>query len=337
MKFKKIATAAIVSVSALALSGCLTLPGEFTSEAVINADGTYSFSYSGDVQIITMAMIMAEAAKAGANREFTPYCYGPVGSSMSQYGAVEVATEVAADVAAEEAAEAAARAADAAVADGAAAVDAAYDPENDPYAERECSPEEIASQRAEFDASNEREKQEAKDMQAMLGGIDPTNPETIADFTDRLERQRGWESVEWVKGGTFKVVYKTTGMLNDNFGFPLIADVPTGQPFLTIARWDDNSVYVSAPGFSSGDAAGVGSLGMMGAIFGASSGKGPSQKEMDELGIKNISGTFTVRTNGTIRTNNTEKGPVTEGGMQVMRWKVGGSSSTGAPATLIQL
>ena len=321
MMLKKIATISLVSVSALALSGCLTLPGEFTSEAVINADGTYAFTYTGDVQIITMAMMMAEAAKSGANREFTPYCYGPVGSSMSQYGMAEAAVE-----AVEMTEEAA---------DPAEVVDVVS--EEDPYAERECTPEEIASQREEFDRSIEREKQEARDMQAMLGGIDPTDPETIADFTDRLERQRGWESVEWVKGGTFEVVYKTSGVLNDNFGFPLIADVPTGQPFLTMTRWDDNSVYVSAPGFSSGDAAGMGSLGMMGAIFGGGSGKGPSQKEMDELGIKNISGTFTVRTNGTIRTNNTEKGPVTEGGMQVMRWKVGGSSSTGAPATLIQL
>ena len=321
MMLKKIATISLVSVSALALSGCLTLPGEFTSEAVINADGTYAFTYTGDVQIITMAMMMAEAAKSGANREFTPYCYGPVGSSMSQYGMAEAAVE-----AVEMTEEAA---------DPAEVVDVVS--EEDPYAERECTPEEIASQREEFDRSIEREKQEARDMQAMLGGIDPTDPETIADFTDRLERQRGWESVEWVKGGTFEVVYKTSGVLNDNFGFPLIADVPTGQPFLTMTRWDDNSVYVSAPGFSSGDAAGMGSLGMMGAIFGGGSGKGPSQKEMDELGIKNISGTFTVRTNGTIRTNNTEKGPMTEGGMQVMRWKVGGSSSTGAPATLIQL
>ena len=321
MMLKKITTISLVSVSALALSGCLTLPGEFTSEAVIYADGTYAFSYTGDVQIITMAMMMAEAAKSGANREFTPYCYGPVGSSMSQYGTAEAAVE-----ALEMTEEAA---------DPAEVVDVVS--EEDPYAQRECTAEEIAAQREEFDASIAREKQEAKEMSAMMGGLDPTDPETIADFTDRLERQRGWESVEWVKGGTFKVVYKTTGVLNDNFGFPLIADVPTGQPFLTIARWDDNSVYVSAPGFASGDAAGMGSLGMMGAMFGASSGKGPSQKEMDELGIKNISGTFTVRTNGTIRTNNTEKGPVTEGGMQVMRWKVGGSSSTGAPATLIQL
>jgi hypothetical protein len=336
MMLKKIATISMVSVSALALSGCLTLPGEFTSEAVINADGTYAFSYSGDVQIITLAMMMAEAGKASANREFTPYCYGPEGSSLSQYGDAG-AIEISSDAAAEGAA-----AYDAAVAAGAAAAatDAAASAEVDyvdPYAPRDCTAEELAAQREEFDASIAREKQEAKEMGAMLGGIDPTDPETIADFTDRLERQRGWESVEWVKGGTFKVVYKTNGVLNDNFGFPLIADVPTGQPFLTIHRWDDNSVHVSAPGFSSGDASGMGSLGMMGAMFGASSGKGPSQKEMDELGIKNISGTFTVRTNGTVRTNNTETGPASEGGMQVMRWKVGGTSSTGAPATLIQL
>jgi hypothetical protein len=328
MMLKKIATISMVSVSALALSGCLTLPGEFTSEAVINADGTYAFSYSGDVQIITLAMIMAEGAKASANREFTPFCYGPEGSSMSQYGAAEAAVEVidlsAEDAAAEGAAYAAAEA-------------AAKAGDVDPYAPRDCTAEEIAAQREEFDASIAREKQEAKEMGAMLGGIDPTDPATIADFTDRLERQRGWESVEWVKGGTFKVVYKTNGVLNDNFGFPLIADMPTGQPFLTIHRWDDNSVHVSAPGFASGDASGMGSLGMMGAMFGAGSGKGPSQKEMDDLGIKNISGTFTVRTNGSVRTNNTETGPASEGGMQVMRWKVGGTSSTGAPATLIQL
>lgn len=321
MMLKKITTAAALGVSILALSGCMTLPGEFTSDVTINTDGTYTFNYSGDVQIVTLAMIMAEAGKANANRTFTPYCYGPEGSSMSQYGTAEAAVEVI-EMPKE-------------IVNPAEAVDVVS--EEDRYAERECSAEEIASQREEFDASIAREKQEAKEMQAMLGGIDPSDPATIADFTDRLERQRGWESVEWVKGGTFKVVYKTTGVLNDNFGFPLIADVPTGQPFLTITRWDDNAVHISAPGFVSGDASGMGQLGMMGAMLGAGGGKGPSQKEMDELGIKTISGTFTVRTNGTVRTNNTETGAANEGGMQVLRWKVGSSSSTGAPTTLIQL
>ena len=324
MLLKKIVTVAALSVSSIALSGCLTLPGEFTSEAVINADGTYAFSYSGDVQIVTLAMIMAEGAKAGANREFTPYCYGPEGSSMGG------TTEVAVESVAAEAADVAEATADAAAVE--------YNPDEDPYAERECTAEEIASQREEFDASIAREKQEAKDMQAMLGGIDPSDPATIAEFSDRLERQRGWESVEWTKGGTFKVVYKTSGVLNDNFGFPLIADVPTGQPFLTITRWDDNSVQVSAPGFmgSGGGMDGSGMMAMAG-IFGGGGKGGPSSKEMEELGIKPLNGTFTVRTNGTIKTNNTETGPVAEGGMQVMRWKVSAGSPSGAPTTLIQL
>ncbi len=333
MLLKKFATVAALGVSTLALSGCLTLPGEFTSEAVINADGSYMFSYSGDVQIVTLAMMMAEAKKSELNREFTPYCYGPEGSSMGGYAEASVATidippppREGAD-AAMEGAEAAMEAADAA---------ADYDPENDSYAERPCTKEEIASQRAEFDANIAREKEEAKEMQAMLGGIDPTNPDTLADFTDRLERQRGWESVKWVRGGTFRVVYKTSGMLNDNFGFPLIADVPTGQPFLTITRWDDNAVQISAPGFVGGQSSmgDPGMLAMTGMFGGGKAGPG---KEMEKMGITPIKGSFTVRTNGTIRTNNTDKGPVTEGGMQVLRWKIDARSASEAPKTLIQL
>ncbi len=349
MMLKKIATISMVSVSALALSGCLTLPGEFTSEAVINADGTYSFSYSGDVQVITLAMMMMEEAKSKTNYEFKPYCYGEVGSSIyydryasPEYGAaqaveaVEMPSDAAADAAAADAgaaaAEAATEAASAAAAD-AAASDGAYAEEPNPYAERECTSEEVAAQRKQYDDEIARKTKEAEEMQAMLGGINPADPATIKQFTDRLERQRGWESVQWVQAGTFRVVYKTSGTLNDNFGFPLIADLPTGQPFLTITRWDDNKVQVSAPAFVNNTNA-SGSMAMMSGIMGGGAG---TSKEMEQLGLKQTNGTFTVRTNGTIVTNNTETGPTNEGGMKVMRWTVNGGSAAGAPVTLIQL
>ncbi len=336
MMLKKITTAAIVSVSALALSGCLTLPGEFTSEAVINADGTYAFNYSGEVQIVTLAMMMAEEAKSKTNYEFTPYCYGEPGSSLyyDRYASAAAmdATAGAAEATAAAAAATAEAAAVEATAEGAtdAAVEAAYDSSYEP---RECTKEEVAAQREQYDAEIARQKKEAEDMQAMLGGINPSDPATIKQFTDRLERQRGWESVKWVKGGTFNVVYKTSGTLNDNFGFPLIADVPTGQPFLTITRWDNNQVQVSAPAFINSSSS-TGPMAMMGDIMGGGSG---SSKEMEQLGLKQTKGTFTVRTNAIVVTNNTETGPTNEGGMKVMRWTVNGGTMTGAPVTLIQL
>ncbi len=313
MMMKKIAAAALASASILSLSGCLTFPGAFTSDVTILKDGSYSFAYTGEVNILTLAMMIEEEAKAKAQRAgFTPYCYGSapgeeVAAEAAAVEAVEAATEVAAETVAEPASDEA-------------------------YGERECTPEETEQQRAEYAETQARNEKEAKEMKALMGGIDPADPESIADFADRLERQAGWETVQHVAGGTFNIVYKTSGQLPANFGFPLIPDFPTGQPFLTIAKWDNGQTQVSAPGFT-GQAGGSGgsTLGMMAAIGGG----GPKSSDLEELGIKPIKGTFTVRTDGEILTNNTEKGPKTEQGLKVMRWKVTPESKA-APTTLIQ-
>ncbi len=109
------------------------------------------------------------------------------------------------------AADAAAEAADAA---GDAADAIATD---DGFEERECTTQEIADQKKEWDEDQERrkkEKEQGKKMFAMLlGGVDPEDPKTITKFTKEVERLAAWNKVEHLGNGVFKVDYKTKGPL----------------------------------------------------------------------------------------------------------------------------
>lgn len=71
--------------------------------------------------------------------------------------------------------------------------------EADGCAERECSEEELAQQRTNWEAEQERSlknsEREAAMMKAMFGGLDPADPKASEELTTRLQRLRGWERV----------------------------------------------------------------------------------------------------------------------------------------------
>src|SRR5690606_11613782 len=75
---------------------------------------------------------------------------------------------------------------------------ACYDDET--FEERPCTEEELAQQKSDWEQQAEQRKQErereAEMTRAMLGGIDPADPEVAQEFAERLQRQAGWESVE---------------------------------------------------------------------------------------------------------------------------------------------
>jgi hypothetical protein len=281
----RIAKAAFVAPALLALSSCFVAPGEFESDLLLLGDGSYAFSYDGEVQLMTLAMMIRERAEAEAEQDvFEPYCEEE-GTATDSHG--------------------------------------------DPImVERACTEDEIIEQQADHEAEKAGAIMQAAEMRAALGGVDPSDEASIDDFAQRLERQAGWERVEHVGEGTFSVSYRAEGELPPQFGFPLISDVPSGQPFLTVARWDKGQVKVDAPLFRSEMEEGLGLFGMaaMTGAMGAEAG--------DDFELARARGRFTIRTDGEILTNNTETGPTTEDGLKVLRWDVGAPNRS-APAALI--
>ena len=73
---RKCAAAAIVILAPLSLSGCLILPGEFTSEMTVQRTGDFSFSYKGQIQLIGLASILnSEMMNEAGKAEFKATCY----------------------------------------------------------------------------------------------------------------------------------------------------------------------------------------------------------------------------------------------------------------------
>ena len=127
-----------------------------------------------------------------------------------------------------------------------------YDDET--YEQRTCTNDEIAEQRAEWDAGAEMRAaeatQQAEQMSAMMGGIDPSDPEASAQLVSLLLRQKGWDRVEDKGDGVFDVSYYVEGELSHDFMFPVIEDVPMTNPFVQMILRDGETVRINAPGFS---------------------------------------------------------------------------------------
>lgn len=61
----------------LLLAGCLLLPGRFTSDITLRKDGTFSFSYKGDIHVLALSKLAAdERERKNASATFEPStCY----------------------------------------------------------------------------------------------------------------------------------------------------------------------------------------------------------------------------------------------------------------------
>ena len=276
----KIRAGALTVASSLALSGCFLSPGAFTSELQLMSDGTFSFTYDGEIQMLALSELAAMANKA--EEKFEAQCW------------------------------------------------------DDKYEERECSLAEVNEQRAEWDASaSERaakQKQEAEQMKAMLGGIDPSNPKAAEELAEKLERQRGWEDVTYRGDGLFDVDFRISGRMTHDFAFPVIEKMPLGNMFVMVVLRDDNQVRVDAPGFAS-QGGGNPMQGMMAGMAGLmqmseeNEGQDPPRMAMPD-------GTFTIITNGRILANNTDEGPRANAQGRSLVWTISPRTEQ-APTALI--
>lgn len=234
------------------------------------------------------AKAAADAAAADAAlSEIAADTAGTAASKASQEDFTQEAeAEADAAAASEDAAGAAEEAAEAAV-DAAAVVE-------DDYSERDCTPAEVEQQKKEWDeqqANSKKDKEQAKKMfAAMLGGIDPSNPNTIDRFTKEVERLAAWNKVEHLGNGLFMIDYSTKGRLADDFAFPVIPRYALGNPMIHVTRWDSGRVRIEAPTFHND--ADVSLMSLMGAGS-MIPGMGSAKKNIEPVEVK---GTFTIRT-----------------------------------------
>lgn len=194
--------------------------------------------------------------------------------------------------------------------------------------ERECTAEELAQQQADWTKQREeKKKSDAQAAQMMLGGIDPSNPESGKELAAKLRRQAGWNKVEYLGDGKFDVDFAITGKLDRDFVFPTLEGFPMSNAFVQVLVRQDGNLRIDAPAFgppSSGQAmAGM----MQGMAKSEESGESPTSL---------ADGTFTVIADGEILANNTDEGAVSAPGGKALTWKVN-PRTTAAPTALIKM
>jgi hypothetical protein len=217
--------------------------------------------------------------------------------------------------------------------------------DDETFASRECTAAELAEQRKVWNAAAparaaERKKQAAQ-MAAIMGGINPEDPKAAEELTKLLLRHKGWEAVQSLGDGLFKVRYRISGTLGHDFMFPVIEGFPATNPFVqTIAR-KNGQLRINAPGFAAqgGDNPLTGMMGGIGAMAGTAGASATPGADSEPVpGMPRLEGTFTIRTAGAmrVRANNTDEGPETTTTGEVLTWQVTPRTAQ-VPTALIDL
>lgn len=170
-------------------------------------------------------------------------------------------------------------------------------------------------------------------LESMVGGLDMSDPEAVAEMTAMMERQAGWNSVEFIGDGTFVVDFSVTSTLGHDFDFPTFENMPMSNAFVQVRLRDGNRARIEAPGFSpmAGNPMGAMMMGMFGAL--AEAGEASGENAMPE--IRPPQGTFRIVTDARILTNNTDEGPSATAAGQVLTWDIG-PGTTAAPSAMIE-
>lgn len=303
--------AAVLAGCSLLLSGCFIQPGKFTSELALLEDDQFIFTYEGEVHFVGLAKL-AEESNRSSGIEFQAYCYGPPPEGVEP---APTTSESASET----------------------AQDDTVSTQSYSSGDRECTPEEEAEQREQWEESqkrrSEKDRQEAEQMSKVFGGVDLTDPDAEQELAAMLLRQKGFNRVDPQGDGLFDISYAIQGTLQHDYMFPIIEGFPTSSPFVQAIVRDGGVVRINAPGFTPG-AAGGQLLPMM-MLGGSAFGNGASSQN-DDLNLPEIEGTFSIVTSGEIRANNTDDGPVREPGHQRLVWNIN-KRTTAAPTALIAM
>lgn len=297
----------------LLLTGCLFSPGKFAADMTIARNGDFSFAYRGEIFMAGIGQLvrMGEALDKQDEMFVPSPCYREEDVFDANLAAAAMT--------------------------GAVQDEDVWDDTNP---ERECTEQELEDQREAWEASRAAKRADdernMRMFEALLGGIDPSSPEAVDELIVRLKKQRGWTEVTHKGDGLFEVDYSVDGRFGQDFSFPTIERMAGLPPFLTAIVRDSGAVRIDAPGFA---AAGTGPFAGMGGLFPFFQAMAQSEGAGDdfaELALPELDGTFTIRTDANILTNNTEDGPTLDNGWRVLSWAIN-PRRTNAPEALIQL
>jgi hypothetical protein len=317
-------------VMPLLLSSCFITPGAFGSTLDLRKDGTFAFSYKGEVVFMSpdALMKMGENAEDGVWKDDKAVCYKDMGGAAE--GASDAAT-AAADAAAN-AMEAAADNAAVAVMTGNAAAAAG----NETMAEasddttRPCTVKEIAEQKKDWTEAKKAREDKAKKDAAQFGaifGYTPGDDAANKKLAATMMKFEGWKSVVYKGDGVFAIDYLASGRLDHDFVFPLFPQSDLVFPFVTVKRQANGAVRVSAPALIGGG---------LKALAARMKGIGAAMTDKEVPQSTRTKGSFTVTTDGEIVTNNTEDGPDRVATGRQMVWEIGPDSEK-VPEALIRL
>jgi hypothetical protein len=284
----------------LALTGCFLTPGSFISALDLRKDGTFTYSYKGEVLMQSPDEIANESSDTEVWSDVQATCYGEAEAAASDKPSDSTEDVMKA---------------------------ASENPGNRP-----CNKKEIAEQRANWEEEQKaraaRKKKEG-DQFASMFGFNPNDDAQMQGLAKRLTKYNGWKSATYQGKGVFLVDYSLTSKTGHDFAFPILPEGNVIFPFVTVRKRESGKIYVQAPSFTGGGLAGLADrMKGVGGMAGIG-GKGPGASSRTK-------GTFTLTTNGEFLTNNSEDGPVADAAGRKVVWEVGGGVER-VPEALVQL
>ena len=296
----------------LLLAGCLLIPGKFESQLRLMNNGTYDFTYVGQMQL---AEADSPQSSSGMDqRSFDPdqaMCFDQTNKASGEV------TPYPPDLYSQP-------------------INNDSDPNS--YEQRQCTAAELAklgqmyNEEIALNEANANQSRKAEEdkrntaMSSIFGGAVPGDEEGLKKFAAKLAKYDGWKKVEYMGDNLFEVEYSISGTFDQMFAFPTIPGATMQFPFVQIIRRSGGELEVLTPAM-----AGPGGLaGAMGPVPMGGSSSEPKTQPID--------GTFTIVTDGTVLSNNTEDGLSLSGSTKSMRWKVDGTSGPdGSPRAIIKL
>jgi hypothetical protein len=310
----------------LTLSSCFITPGTFGSTLDLRRDGSFAFSYKGEIlfQSPDALMKMGEKPEDQVWSDDKATCYNDVGASDAAASNSDQVTAAAEEMSA---------AADNATAAAGSATTATSDDEAAEAAgssTRKCTPKEIADQKKDWEESRKAREDKAKRDATQFGaifGYTPGDDAANKKLAAQIMKFEGWKSVVYKGDGVFAVDYAATGRLDHDFVFPLLPQSDLVFPFVIVKRQANGAVRVAAPALIGGG---------LKALATRMKGIGAAMTDKEVPQSTKTKGTFTVTTDGEVMTNNTEEGAERVATGRQLVWEIGPDSEK-VPEALIRL